>query len=140
MAAKIGTKRRPEHAAGRAKLTGLVLSSAAGTALLTGSLFLAAFVCLQKDASGWALRLSAYLCCALSALTAGCFAAKSVGKSGLLCGLLAAVPLCILLLILCLAMYGTVGKGFSIGSALMLFFGALGGIGILNIRHKRRYK
>lgn len=140
MAAKVGTGRRPERSAGKAKFAGLAFASLIGMVLLTALLFLAAFVCLRTDASDRVLPLSAYLCCAVSAFPAGCLAAKSVGKSGLLCGLFAAVPLCLLLLILCLALYGSVGTGFLIGCALLLFFGALGGIAVLNLRHKRRYR
>ena len=140
MPAKVGNRRRTERSAGKSGLGRLALVSLSGMALLTGLLFLAAVICLRRDASGWALPLAAYLCCAVSAFPVGCFAAKAVGKSGLLCGLLCALPLCILLLILCLALYGSVGTGFLIGCALLLFFGALGGVVMLNLRHKRHYK
>ena len=111
MPAKVGNRRRTERSAGKSGLGRLALVSLSGMALLTGLLFLAAVICLRRDASGWALPLAAYLCCAVSAFPVGCFAAKAVGKSGLLCGLLCALPLCILLLILCLALYGR--HGFS---------------------------
>lgn len=140
MAAKVGSRRKAEHADSKTKLGKLALASLSGMLLLTGLLFLSAVISLQRDASGWVLPLEAYLCCAVSAFPAGCFAAKAVGKSGLLCGLAAALPLCLLLLILCLALYGSVGIGFLIGSALLLVFGALGGIVILNLRHRKRYR
>ena len=140
MAAKVANKRRAERSDSKTALGRLLIVSLAGMALLTGLLFLAAAICLRKDASGWMLPLSAYLCCALSAFPAGCFAAKAVGSNALLCGLLCALPLCVLLLVLSLALYGTLGTGFLIGSALLLFFGALGGITVSNLRHKRRYR
>ncbi len=141
MAVKGGTGRKPDRPAGRTKLGKLAFASLIGMALLTGLLFLTAWICLRSDASsGWTLQFAAYLCCAVSAFPVGCFAAKAVGRSGLLCGLLAALPLCILLLILCFALYGSVGAGFLIGAVLILFFGACGGIAALNIRRKRRYR
>ena len=140
MTGKAGKSRRPERSDGKTKIVRLVLTAAAGAALLTCLLFLAAAVCLHTDASGWALPLSAYLCCAVSAFPIGCIAAKTVGKSGLLCGLLASLPQCLLLLILCLSMYGSVGSGFPVGTALLLLFGALGGIAARNVRRKKRYR
>jgi putative membrane protein (TIGR04086 family) len=140
MRAKVGNKRRPEHTANKSVFGRAALISLSGMALLTGLLFLAAAICLHRDASGWMLPAAAYLCCAASAFPVGCFAAKAVGKSGLLCGLLCALPLCILLLILSIALHGTVGTGFLIGCALLLFFGASGGVTVLNLRRKRRYR
>ena len=116
------------------------LIALSGMALLTGSLFLAAAVCLHRDVPDRVLPLAAYLCCAVSAFPVGCAAARAVGKSGLLCGLLSALPLCVLLLVLCLVLYGSVGAGYLIGCALLLFFGALGGVTVLNLRHRRRYR
>ncbi len=140
MTAKAVRRRRTEQITGRSKFGKILPASGIGMGLLTGLLFLAAAICLRQNASGWLLPLCAYLCCAVSAFSAGCIAAKRVGKSGLLCGLLASLPLCLLLLILCLALYGAVGPGFFIGSALILFFGALGGIAALNLRRKKRYR
>ena len=140
MAANVGNRRKSDRSNGKYKFKQPALISLCGMTLLTGLLFLTAVICLQKDASGPVLTLAAYLCCAVSAFPVGCFAAKAVGKSGLLCGLVCALPLCVLLLILCLALYGSVGTGFLIGCALLLLFGALGGIMILNLRRKRRYR
>ena len=140
MKGKAGYKHRTEKSASASKLRRLPVVSAAGMALLTGFLFLAAFICLRTDASGALLQAAAYVCCAASAFPAGFAAAKSFGRSGLLCGLLCSLPLCILLLILCLALCGSVGSGFLIGTSLILLSGALGGITALNLRHKRKYR
>jgi putative membrane protein (TIGR04086 family) len=140
MPSALRNSRRPDTTGAKSKVGRVALISLVGTALLTALLFLAAAICLHNDATGWFLPLSAYLCCAVSSFPVGCFAAKAVGKSGLLCGLAASLPLCLLLLILCLALYGSVGSGFLIGAALILLCGALGGFAILNHRHKRRYR
>ena len=140
MAAKVGNRRRTERSDGKYTFKKPALISLCGMALLTGLLFLAAVICLQKDVSGTVLTPAAYLCCAVSAFPVGCFAAKAVGRSGLLCGLVCALPLCVLLLILCLALYGSVGTGFLIGCALLLCFGALGGVAAMNLKHRRRYR
>ena len=119
MAERVGNKKRAEPFSGKMKLKKPALIALAGAALLTGLLFLAAVICVRCDASGWMLPVAAYLCCAASAFPVGFFTARSVGKSGLICGLLSALPQCILLLCLCLALYG---------------------IAALNLRHKRRFR
>ena len=140
MPAKVGNRRRTERSDGKTRLGKLAMISLSGMALLTGLLFLAAVICLHRDVSERMLPLAAYLCCVVSAFPVACVAAKAVGKSGLLCGLLSALPPCVLLLILCLALHGSVGSGYLIGCALLLFFGALGGIAALNLRRRRRYR
>lgn len=140
MTVKVGYKRRTERSARRTKLGTLALISLGGMLLFIGLLFLAAFICLRRDASGWFLPLCAYACCAVSAFPVGYITAKYIGKSGLLCGLLSSLPLCILLLILCLSLYGTAGSGLLIGTALMLLSGTFGGVTALHLRHRKRYR
>lgn len=140
MNVKVGYKRKQDRSGSKTMLAKIALSSGIGLALFASLLLLAAVVCLRIDNAAWIVPLSAFLCCAAAAFPTGCIAARSVGKSGMLCGLLATLPTALFLLILCLSLNGTIGSGYWIGIALILCFGALGGISALNFPRRKRYR
>ena len=140
MTSALNNKRTAERSDGKRMIKKVAAAAGIGAVLFMCLMFLVSFICLRMDTFGWILPAAAYLCCVLSAFPCGCIASRSVGKSGMLCGLLSSIPLCVLLLILCLALYGSVASGYWIAVGLSLSFGALGGIAALNIRRKRRYR
>lgn len=118
----------------------LCVVGAVGMLLLGLLLCVSAAVSLRMDADASVLRLSAYACCALSALVIGLIAGKTVGKNAPLSGLLAALPQALLLLILCLALYKGVGTGFLIACVAIPVCGAAGGLASVRRRRRQRYR
>ena len=138
MTAKAGFTQRRERSVLSTKAGKIAISSVLGIVMLTALFLIASLICLHKNASGFVLQAAAYACSAVSSFFAGVVAAKAIGRSGLVYGSLASLPICIFLLILCVSMYGSVGYGYMIASALMLLSGASGGIAALNLRRRRR--
>ena len=118
----------------------ILLTSASGVLLLAVFLLACAAICLHYNWSGILLKVCVYASCALASLQTGFIAGKAFKKSGMLYGSLCALLTGILPLMLSLILYRKVGSGFVLAAALIVLFGALGGVLSVNMRHKRKYR
>ena len=116
------------------------LMSGFGLILLTGFLFLASWIALRNDWSTAILPAAAYICCGLSAFLCSFVCAKSISARKALFGILCTLPILILLLILCLTLYGKIGTGFAIAALVVLASAALGSIVAVRRKTKKTYK
>ena len=116
------------------------LFAAVGAVLWTALMFFAAFLALQNDWNGTALTVCAYICCALAAFLCSFLCAKTVQRRKALFGMTSALPILLLILILCIVLYGKTGVGFGIACLLVLCFSALGGFLAVKRKSKKRYK
>ena len=110
-----------------------------GLVCLTALLFLTAWLALQKDLPGNFLTAGAYLCCAIPALVCGFVCAKTVRKRKALFGILSALPMLLLLAILCFAFYGKIGAGLGIACVIVVLCSAVGSILAVRKKKKRKY-
>ena len=116
------------------------LFAAVGAVLWTALMFLAAFLALQNDWNSTALTACAYVCCALAAFLCSFLCAKSVQKRKALLGIASSLPILLLILVMCIVLYGKTGVGFGIACLLVLCFSALGGFLAVRRKTKKRYK
>lgn len=133
------SRRTAEQNPNLQKALHILLGSGIGIALLFAALFGASAAALKNDLHGTVFSVLAYLCCALPALIGGFIAVRPLRKNGILFGALSGLPLCLVLVILCAVFYGQVSRNLGFAVLLVLFCGALGGIGAVNLRSKRRY-
>lgn len=118
----------------------ILIASAVGIALSVGALLLSCALVLRNDLSGTVPILLAFASFVISSFIAGFISGKTIRRNGIVYGALSAMPMCLFLLILCAAFYGSLGGKLALCSVCMLVFGASGGICAVNIRQKRRYR
>ena len=118
----------------------VLIASVIGIALTVGALLLSCALALRNDLSGMILMILAFVSCLVPSFIAGFIAGKAIRKSGILYGALSAVPMCLFLIVLCAAFYGSLGGKLALCSVCMLLLGATGGICAVNTHRKRRYR
>lgn len=122
------------------KVIKVLIASAVGIVLTVCLLLLSSVLVLRNDLPESIQTVFAFFSCLVSSFLAGFIAGKALQKSGIVYGTVSTLPICLFLMILCAAFYGSVGGKYALCSLLMLVFGAIGGICAVNLRPKRRYR
>lgn len=118
----------------------VMIAAFCGILLMSGFFLLSASLILKNDLSEPIPQVLSCLSCLFPALISGWIAGKLLRKNGLAFGSVSTLPICLVLLCLCAAFYGSVSVKYAIVFVLSLLLGGLGGILAVNTKRKRRYK
>ena len=139
MSAVKATKRRPAENDTKRTVKSALRGTLIGTAVLFILLIALSAVCLKADPEGGTVYLICVLVsCAVSAFSSGFISVRPIRKNGALLGMFSVLLpalACVAAVLICA---GSVGKNMLFAFAVMLIFGAFGGISAANMRKNQR--
>lgn len=131
------SKRGRETSAKKKTVLSVLKGSAVGTVLFFLLLLLASRAVLRFDLDSALLTVFAFAVAAVAAFAAGFAAVRPTRKNGVPMGAVSAVPILAVVAVAAAITSGSVGRNMLIAAAIMLVFGAVGGIAAVNFRKKK---